>query len=242
MTEATSKPISRRTVAKGAAWTAPVILGGVAAPAYAASGGKPTIVPGAACKQPGNSCNSGQTQYGINKGYVFSFQITNTSSKTIYLYSGGTYPTYGPEITTTGTDAIPLTYAGGRIGGVYYAPGTPIPVPAGQTVTFLLGVNGEADSSNRVFTMNVKFQWGHTSDPTLDTEHTNDPLTASVSVDGTPTCDKCAPPTTTTTSTTSTSSSSSAARSSAPAEAPTTSQAPAVEPAAPVSTAAPTAP
>lgn len=37
MTEATSKPISRRTVAKGAAWTAPVVTLGVAAPMAAAS-------------------------------------------------------------------------------------------------------------------------------------------------------------------------------------------------------------
>lgn len=37
MSEGTTTPVTRRTVAKGAAWTAPVILGGVAAPAYAAS-------------------------------------------------------------------------------------------------------------------------------------------------------------------------------------------------------------
>ena len=250
MTEATSKPISRRTVAKGAAWTAPVILGGVAAPAYAASGSRPTIVPGPSCKQPGNSCNSGQTQYGINKGYVFTFTITNTSAKAIWLYTGGTYPNNGPEITTTGPDAIPLSYAGGRIGGTYYPPGTHIPVPAGGTVVFLLGVNGEADSSNRVFTMNIKFQWGHTSTPAGDTDHKSDPLTASVNVSGTPPCDKCQPPTVTTTttsttsaartsssSTSSSSSSSSAATTSAPAPT-STSSAPAAEP-APTSTTAP---
>lgn len=197
MTDTARHPISRRTVAKGAAWTAPVILGGVAAPAYAASGNKPTIIPGPSCKQPGNSCNSGQTRFGINKGYVFTFTITNTSPKDIWLYNGGTYPTYGPEITTSGPDAIPLTYAGGRIGGVYYPPGTAIPVPAGATVTFLLGVNGEADSSNRVFSMHIRFQWGHTQDPTQDQDHVSDPLTATVSVNGTPPCDKCAPPTTT---------------------------------------------
>lgn len=249
MTDVQPKPISRRTVAKGAAWTAPVILGGVAAPAYAASGTKPSIVPGPSCKQPGNSCNK---DFGISKGYVFIFTITNLSAKDVWLYTGGAYPNNGPEITTTGVDAIPLTYAGGRIGGVYYAPGTHIPVPAGGTVTFLLGVNGEADSSNRVFSMHIKFQWGHTALPAGDVEHKSDPLTSTVDVSGTPPCDKCAPPADAaaaiaaankaqadaSSSSTSTSTMTSSSTSSAAATTPPTTDVPATQP-SPTSTTAP---
>lgn len=56
MTEATSDPISRRTVAKGAAWSAPVILAGTVAPAMAASPPpvNPSLDPNGFCKHPGN--------------------------------------------------------------------------------------------------------------------------------------------------------------------------------------------
>lgn len=192
MTEATSKPISRRTVAKGAAWTAPVILGGVAAPAYAASGGKPTIVPGSACKQPGDSCDTPSKPYGISKGYVMKFTIRNTSAKDIWLYTGGTYPNYGPQITNTA--GLPLVYSGGRIGDTYYAPGTHIPVPKGGTVIFLLGVSGQDDSANLVFDLTVRFQWGHTANPAGDREHVSDPLVSTIRIDGTVPCKNCNPP------------------------------------------------
>lgn len=182
MTETTRKPISRRTMAKGAAWTAPVILGGVAAPAYAASGGKPTITPGGHCKQPGNSCNP------IVKGYVFTYRITNTSSKTVYLYTGGSY---GPTISTGGV--LPLSYAGARVGGTFYPPGTHIPIPAGASVQLLI-TTGSSNSADLVFTFTVGFQWGHTPNPADDTEHVGDPLTSSINVAGTPPCENCAPP------------------------------------------------
>ena len=56
MTETTRTQISRRTVAKGAAWTAPVILAGTVAPASAASlpPVNPSLSPRAFCKHPGN--------------------------------------------------------------------------------------------------------------------------------------------------------------------------------------------
>ncbi|UTT65369.1 hypothetical protein NMQ01_11685 [Janibacter sp. CX7] len=252
MTEATSKPISRRTVAKGAAWTAPVILGGVAAPAYAASGGKPTIVPGSACKQPGNSCDSGSKPYGINKGYVMKFTITNTSAKDIWLYTGGTYPNYGPQITNTA--GLPLVYSGGRIGGTYYAPGTHIPVPAGGTVIFLLGVSGQDDSANLVFDLTVRFQWGHTANPAGDRDHVSDPLVSTIHIDGTIPCDNCNPPAdpaaakaaaakeeaakSSSSSSTSSSSTSTSAKKTATAPTPIETTSPTAEP-APTSTTAP---
>jgi len=61
--------ISRRTVAKGTAWAAPMIAVGVAAPAYAASQGILTGN-GAACKLPGNSNER-------FKGYALGFSAHN---------------------------------------------------------------------------------------------------------------------------------------------------------------------
>jgi len=49
--------VSRRTLAKGAAWAVPVIAVAAAAPAQAASGDEPTLAFVGACKFPGNSCN-----------------------------------------------------------------------------------------------------------------------------------------------------------------------------------------
>ncbi len=61
--------ISRRTIAKGAAWSVPVVAVGAAAPAMAASKGIFELT-GAACKLPGNS----QDTY---KGYAFGVTATN---------------------------------------------------------------------------------------------------------------------------------------------------------------------
>lgn len=178
MTDTARQPISRRTVAKGAAWTAPVILGGVAAPAYAASGNKPTIIPGPSCKQPGNSCNP------IVKGYVFTYTINNPSSKLIYLYAP-------PSLSTGGV--LPLTYAGAVVNGTFYGPSTPVPVPAGASVQLLV-TTGSSNSADLVFDFTITFAWGHTLDPADDTEHIGDDVTATVTVDGTPPCVNCAPP------------------------------------------------
>jgi hypothetical protein len=62
--------ISRRTVAKAAAWSVPVVALAVSTPAYAASPGIVTLT-GGGCKLPGNS-------QGIYKGYAFTASISNT--------------------------------------------------------------------------------------------------------------------------------------------------------------------
>ena len=69
--------ISRRTVAKGTAWAAPMIAVGVAAPAYAASQGILTGN-GAACKLPGNS----QSLY---KGYALGFSAHNPFGSSLII-------------------------------------------------------------------------------------------------------------------------------------------------------------
>ncbi|NYF99045.1 hypothetical protein [Janibacter cremeus] len=57
MSEGTTKPVSRRTVAKGAAWATPVILGGTAAPAYAASVRKDPGINGWVLNSPSGGWN-----------------------------------------------------------------------------------------------------------------------------------------------------------------------------------------
>lgn len=168
MIEPTSKPVSRRTVAKGAAWTTPVILGGVAAPAYAASGPTPTLSLGAACKAPGNSCNP------FRKGYVVPLTITNPSAKDIWVY-------VPPTITTSGT-TLNLQYAGWDDGSGTLNTGH-IKIPAGGSVTVKLNATSN-NSANQAFTLSMTFKWGHTSTPAGDTEH--DPITVSTTIPGTP--------------------------------------------------------
>ena len=63
------KNTSRRTVVKGAAWTAPIVAVGVAAPAFAASPGDPEITGTVgACKCPGRSTD-------FEFGYLFTFKF-----------------------------------------------------------------------------------------------------------------------------------------------------------------------
>ncbi len=66
----TSPPPSRRSVVKGAAWAAPVIVAAQGAPALAASQAPPLTFSGRACKLPGNSTS-------IFKGYVFELFASN---------------------------------------------------------------------------------------------------------------------------------------------------------------------
>lgn len=92
MTEATSRPISRRTVAKGAAWTAPVILGGVAAPAFAASLPPvfPALNPGGTCKHS-NLPPSGQRYHvGVTWKNTLSCDTTVTVTAISVVPNSGT--------------------------------------------------------------------------------------------------------------------------------------------------------
>ena len=68
--------ISRRTVAKGMAWSVPAIALAVSTPAYAASPGIITLT-GDGCKLPGAS------QGDVFKGYAFRATLTNTTNADI---------------------------------------------------------------------------------------------------------------------------------------------------------------
>jgi hypothetical protein len=69
--------VSRRTVARGAAWAVPVVAVGAAAPAMAASTEFLTFT-GNACKLPGNSDS-------VYKGYVFELLANNPYTHDVAL-------------------------------------------------------------------------------------------------------------------------------------------------------------
>lgn len=168
MSETTRQPISRRTVAKGAAWSAPVILGGVAAPAYAASGGSPMLSIGGACKAPGNSCNP------FRKGYVVTLTITNDSHRDVWLY-------VPPTIATVGT-SLNLVYAGYDDGSGTLNTGD-IFVQANSSVELELNTT-HTNSANQDFDLTLTFAWGHTPDQDDDPDHV--PVSATTHIPETP--------------------------------------------------------
>ena len=65
--------ISRRTVAKAAAWSVPAIALAVSTPAYAASPDGTITLTGDGCKLPGNATE-------VYKGYAFEAIISNTTA------------------------------------------------------------------------------------------------------------------------------------------------------------------
>ena len=75
--------VSRRTVAKGIAWSVPAVVVASAAPAYAASSAPPSVSNATACKNPGGSCKTRP------KGYSFFVTLCNPDpTDTIYMYGG----------------------------------------------------------------------------------------------------------------------------------------------------------
>ncbi|EYT48854.1 hypothetical protein [Brachybacterium muris] len=187
MSETTRQPISRRTVAKGAAWTAPVILGGIAAPAYAASGSKPIATAGPACKLPGGSCDKDPVN--VKWGYLFTFTVSNNDSESVWLYAESGHT---PEVNNTmGFD---LRYAGGYgSNGTQYSATDNIEIAPNSYVTFTMIIKDNKNSSNASGTITIEFDWGHTADPDGDSDHV-DQLVVNVNVPGTNPCVKCQPP------------------------------------------------
>lgn len=130
MTEKTT--ISRRTVAKGIAWSVPAVAVSAAVPAYAASPICVTVTfTGSACKEPGNSNDTDPKAY--NLGFVFKntcatdcVTIVVTSVKDLYT-----------------TPALTSVYAP-------TAPSNTFQVCAGNTATFTLPTTYSSNSSNGI--------------------------------------------------------------------------------------------
>ena len=90
--------VSRRTVARGMAWSVPVVAIASAAPAYAGTvSGSVTLAYGGGCKVPGNSCKLPAP--GVwRKGYAFKFLATSNLSCQTDVYIDSIVTT-GPELT-----------------------------------------------------------------------------------------------------------------------------------------------
>jgi hypothetical protein len=168
--------VSRRSLAKGAAWAAPVVVVGASAPAFAVSGTPPTLSQnGDACKLPGSSCPA-------DKGYIFPVLACNSDPLPIYIYT----VTYGlPYNFGGGTPPSPFVYINN--------PNNPLPIliPAGGCVQLDFLAQG-TNSANQSFNMDVCITWGHTLPTGSDTEHP--PTCATLFVDRTRPCNDCQTP------------------------------------------------
>ena len=172
--------ISRRTIAKGAAWAVPVVPLVVATPAYAASGGGPTIVLGDACKLPGNSCGNV-----FVKGYIFDVTITNTTDKPIYIYDEPgyeiTFSEDSPDISLFFEAAILATGPNA---------GDPITFPyllePGESIALIFNAGENGNSKNvQGLTVTLTVPWGHTEDPNLEPDD-HDPISDTETYPSTP--------------------------------------------------------
>ncbi len=166
MTEDTTKlGLSRRTLAKGAAWSVPAVAVAAAAPAMAASALVTVSEAGDACKLPGNSCSNA----GYNKGYLQPLTICNNSTV---------------SVTVTITEPATLTFNGNST--VF----TPVPAsftvaPGGcQNVTLNLNLQDNSQNSSITGTLNWTAIGG-----SLSVSGSTAINTAS-----TPPCVDCAPP------------------------------------------------
>jgi hypothetical protein len=125
-----TRTVSRRTVARGIAWTTPVVAVATAAPAFAVSRVPPKLEFLGACKFPGNSCST------ANKGYAFAFTVTNNDGRALSFCSA--------SLTINDPNPFPgvnFIYTGGcfTVGG-------------GETGTAYFYFEGSADSANSPFT------------------------------------------------------------------------------------------
>ncbi len=156
--------IPRRTIAKGAAWSVPVVAVGAASPAYAASGPPPTVLVGVACKIPGESQSrcppeiaQGILAGDFSKAFAIPLQVTNTTDKPIVLK---------PSITITnvrdgdGNPTLPFDVL-----GIY--PDYCEPIQPGSSVNILIYANSD-NSANDDLYADLTVPWGHDC---ADTDH-----------------------------------------------------------------------
>lgn len=98
-----SHQVSRRTLARGAAWTVPMVAVAVAAPAYAASQVfTPIVDAGASCKCPGSGANN------FNFKAVLAFSTSGSDDWKIHVtswtFDGEEVPALPADTTLTGGD------------------------------------------------------------------------------------------------------------------------------------------
>lgn len=155
--------ISRRTLAKGAAWAAPALTIAAAAPAMAASPvTPPTWEQVAACKSPGNSCST------FPKGYAFTYRVCNPNP-------------YPISVTITG-----YTVTGTQL-GLTPGSGSTFTVAANGCETVTVYTNS-SNSANQAFTYSANYRYCR-----ISTGECFSATTSSFSVPGTPPGCHCPP-------------------------------------------------
>ncbi|MFZ1412714.1 MAG: hypothetical protein WAS07_14785 [Micropruina sp.] len=155
--EAPKPGVARRTLAMGAAWTVPTIAIVTAAPAYAVSGGPPSVAVGAACKLPGGSAQSCEDVFadlpGLDptKAFAIPLLITNNTDQDSVLK---------PSITIA-SSGLPFTVVG-------IIPPYCTPIEPGDSVKVIVYANSD-NSANQSVTLSFTIPWGHDC---ADTDHT----------------------------------------------------------------------
>lgn len=167
-----SAGISRRTVTKAMAWAVPAIAVAAPIPAFAASGPKPHLEHGPACKAPGGSVNCPVGEFKF--GYGVPVTITNTDNVPVYITA--------IDITHQIPDS-PVFHAGSSIGLPVTVPAAVDGVPGEVSFYFRAVSVNSANVKNG--TLQFSASWGHESDGS-DHDHDADPLTFIVHWDDTP--------------------------------------------------------
>ena len=181
-----SRSVTRRTIAKGVAWTAPAVILAPSAAAYSTSA--PNIkLTGLGAKLPGNSCHDFSFIY--TDGYRFYFNAYNPPGKaaclvfTAFTVNGGTPPqgyhilTTGNEV-STGCPCAPEGFADKSIG---IAPDT--------TVQFVIdaGMTSSSDAT-------LAFEYDiYNADADGECKHDFGPLSGGMIYKGTKPGDTCLP-------------------------------------------------
>ena len=183
--------ISRRGVAKGLAWSVPVVVTARAAPAPAASSGSPDGITGevgAGCKLSGSSCADV-----FVKGYVFEVIVTNNSGEAIFLYNEP-----GFEIMITENNVgITLFFQDAVDAITGQVIRFPYQMPDGSSLTLLLNAGENGTSGNEAIAGSIFLPWGHTRNPPDGHDHPPIQILfdyASTPPFGNPTCALTEPP------------------------------------------------
>lgn len=179
--EALQGGLSRRTVVKGMAWSVPVIAMSSAVPAYAVTGPPPVLTVGAACKQPGASCDSASKPYGFVKGYLFLVTVDNPDPDLpVYIYTelGFVGPCGELDPYFQVTSDVPFAYTSARLQDPLLTPpiGDPLGepsqmIPAGGSISFYISAGTGTASPNEDASGSLYFPWGHTAEPCGDLDH-----------------------------------------------------------------------
>ena len=159
MTDQQPQPrgVSRRTLAKGVAWSAPAVVVVAAPPAYAASGSPPDPTVGVACKLPGNSQASACSEVfaqipGLDaaKAYAIPLLVTNNTDLPVVLK---------PSISII-SSGLPFQVVG-------VIPDYCTPIAPGDSVKVIVYANSDS-SANQSVTLDFTIPWGHDC---ADTDH-----------------------------------------------------------------------